>query len=190
MKDIHSENSMREAVSWLPEPIIFSNDEIDCMMLLKAYCHANETSPDPSTKNGAVLLNVHKHVLTFGVNRFPKGVAETEKRLLDKETKYRLVVHAESSAIFNAARHGKMTNGSTLYCPFYACSECAKAIIQSGVKRVVGHATIMALASEHTTWVQSIIDSWEVLHESGVECVLYDGIIGVTTRFNGKDILV
>lgn len=159
------------------------------LRLCEAYKYANECSPDPSTKNGAVLVSTDGK-FTYGVNKFPEGIAETESRLTDKPTKYRLVVHAENGAIFNAAKHGKQVNGATLYCPFYACSECAKAIIQSGIKRVVGHAQIMALAFEHTTWVQSIVHAWDMLHEAGVECVLYDGMLGITTRFNGKDISV
>lgn len=179
-----------EKVGWLPSPIVFTTERVSRLMLLDAYEYANDRSPDPSTKNGAVLVGADGKVLTYGVNKFPEGVAETQSRLTDKTTKYRLVVHAENGAIFNAAKHGRQVNGATLYCPFYACSECAKAIIQSGIKRVVGHAQLMELASEHTTWVQSIIYAWDILHEAGVECVLYDGTVGITTRFNGKDIPV
>ena len=179
-----------EIVKWLPLPITFTTERIARKKLLEAYTYANERSPDPSTKNGAVLICSDGTFIALGVNKFPEGVAETESRLTDKSTKYRLVVHAENSAIFNAAKHGKKVNGATLYCPFYACSECAKAIIQSGVKKVVGHAQLMALASDHTTWVQSIIDAWDMMHEAGVECVLYDGTVGITTRFNGQDIPV
>lgn len=183
-------SSIIEDVAWLPRPITLTTDERDRNILLRAYNHANELSPDPSTKNGAVLIGCQGDILTFGVNRFPTGVAETQSRLTDKEIKYRLVVHAENGAIFNAAKHGRIVAGATLYCPFYACSECAKAIIQSGVKRIVGHAQLMALASKHTTWVESIVDAWEMLHEAGVQCDLYDGVVGVTTRFNGQDIPV
>ena len=183
-------SSILEVVSWLPTPIIFTKNGEVKRLLKDAYTYAQEMSPDPSTKNGSILVGRDGRILTYGVNRFPRGVAETPSRLTDKATKYRLVVHAESSAVFNAANHGKMVSGSTLYCPFYACSECAKAIVQSGIIRVVGHAQLMALASEHTTWVQSIIDAWHVLHEAGVSCELYDGDIGVITRFNGKDIQV
>lgn len=184
-------SDIREELKWLSKTeLCLTTGEIAKKMLTAAYEYANETSPDPSTKNGAILVDKYHRILTYGVNRFPRGVAETESRLTDKETKYRLVVHAENGAIFNAARHGKAVHGSTLYCPFYACSECAKAIIQGGVIRVVGHAQLMALASEHTTWVKSIVDAWDMLHEAGVECDLYDGEIGLTTRFNGKDIRV
>lgn len=183
-------NNTMESVEWLPGPVILTTSNRDRDMLRLAYKHANEVSPDPSTKNGAVLVDTLSGSLIFGVNKFPPGIAETESRLINKSTKYRLIVHAENSAIFNAAKHGRIVYGATLYCPFYACSECAKAIIQSGIRRVVGHAQLMALASEHTTWVQSIIYAWDMLHEAEVRCDLYDGSIGLTTRFNGKDIPV
>ncbi len=124
------------------------------------------------------------------MNRFPNGIAETKSRLTDKNEKYKRIIHAETSAIFNAARNGCLTRETILYCPFYSCCECAKAIIQSGVTKVVGHAQLMALAGGHTTWVESIVDGWEMMSEAGVECCLYDGEVGLTTRFNGEDIAV
>jgi len=183
-------NKIAEQVKWLPSPIAFTTDTFSREKLFDSYEYANHRSPDPSTKNGAVIVGRYGEVISYGVNKFPKGIAETESRLADKKTKYRLVVHAENGAVFNAARHGKSTEGGILYCPFYACSECAKAIVQGGIVRVVGHAQLMAKAADHTTWVQSIVEAWEVLHEAGVECVLYDGEVGISTRFNGSDILV
>jgi dCMP deaminase len=179
-----------QKLDWLPRPITLTTRYGDSLLLKDAYLHAQKISPDPSTKNGAVLVGKHGQPIAYGVNRFPTGVAETESRLTDKDTKYRFVVHAENGAIFSAAKHGNKADGSTLYCPFYACSECAKAIINGGVKRVVGHVQLMALASGHRTWVESIVFGWDRLHEAGVQCDLYDGIIGVTTRFNGQDIAV
>lgn len=183
-------SDIKDGLKWLPEPFVLSTCELNRKMLRDAYQFANKYSPDPSTKNGAILVNIDGDSISYGVNKFPDGVIETEERLTNKEIKYRLVVHAENGAVFNAAKNGKSINGATLYCPFYACSECAKAIIQSGIEVVVGHAQLMALASEHTVWVKSIVDAWKMLHEAGVYCALYDGVIGVTTRFNGQDMRV
>ena len=182
--------SVREELAWLKHPFTVTSDHLHRQMLQKAYEHANAISPDPSTKNGSVLVSLHHGILSYGVNKFPNGVAETQSRLTDKTTKYRMVVHAENGAIFNAAKNGNATREATLYCPFYACSECAKAIIQAGVIKIVGHAQLMALAGSHTTWVDTIVNAWEMLEEAGVECCLYDGEIGVVTRFNGEDIAV
>lgn len=182
--------SIQNELKWLQHPFVITKDQLHLQMLRKVYEYANVTSPDPSTKNGSILVSFHHDILSYGVNRFPIGVAETKDRLMDRTKKYRMIVHAENSAIFNAARNGNSTRRTTLYCPFYACSECAKAIIQSGIIRVVGHAQLMALAGSHTTWVETIVNAWEMLSEAGVECCLYDGEIGVTTRFNSEDIVV
>ena len=182
--------SVRDELAWLNHPFTLTDDHLHRNMLQKAYEYANATSPDPSTKNGSILVSLHHGILSYGVNRFPTGVAETKSRLTDKTTKYRMVVHAENGAIFNAARNGNATRETTMFCPFYACSECAKAIIQAGVIKVVGHAQLMALAGNHHVWVVNIINAWEMLEEAGVECCLYDGEVGVTTRFNGQDIAV
>lgn len=110
-------------------------------------------SKDPSTKVGAVIVGEHHNILSTGFNGFPRGVRETVKHTdgevseytLDAErwerpAKYLRVEHAERNAIFNAARHGVRLEGASMYmnwepCP---CTDCARAIIQSGIVEVVG----------------------------------------------------
>lgn len=173
---------------WLPGPFTIVTNDGHRDMLKIAYDHGNNNSPDPSTKNGAILVRGHDNIVSFGVNRFPAGIAETKSRLEDRATKYRIVVHAEHSAILAAAKHGVGTKLLTMYCPFYACTECAKSIINAGIREVIGHAQLMAIAFEHTTWVESIRLAWQTLQEAGVKCTLYDGKVGVTTRFHEQDI--
>lgn len=182
-------SDMLNDLAWLPKPYSLVLDECSKRFLKRAYIYSRK-SPDPSTKNGALLVSKSNEILTCECNKFPIGVTTTAARLFDKQTKYRMIVHAENGAIFKSARQGKQTRGSTLYCPFCSCSECAKAIIQGGVERIVCHAQLMALASSHTTWVNTIVSAWEMLHEVGIICDLYDGKIGVTTRFNGENIEV
>jgi len=183
-------SDLRRQLDWLPTPFALTTSPDDGHFLKLAYAHGNATSPDPSTKNGAVLVDTRHKVMTYATNRFPRGIAETRSRLNDRPTKYRMVVHAENGAVLNAARHGKVTKDAVLYCPFYSCSECAKTIIQAGIRRVVGHAQIMVIASAHEAWVESIRYGWEMMHEAGVECVLFDGVLGTMARLNYKDIAV
>jgi dCMP deaminase len=183
-------NDLQEQLGWLPQPFAITRCTGDGRFLKLAYAHGNATSPDPSTKNGAVLVDRDGRIISYATNRFARGVEATKARLDDRPTKYRMVVHAENGAVFNAARCGKSTKDATLYCPFYSCSECAKAIIQSGIRRVVGHAQIMVVAAEHKAWTESICHGWEMMHEAGVECILFDGIVGVLARLNFKDIAV
>lgn len=177
-----------EQVDWLPKPITFTTNVMDKNHLYSAYRHAMLTSLDPKTKNGAILTDENRSVLIYASNRFAPGIAETSTRLNNRCLKYKFVVHAEQGVILNAARHGKSTKNTILYCPFYSCSECAKAIIQAGIKRVVGHAQLMAIARYHEQWVNDIIFGWEMFQEAGVECWLVDAKLKTKVRFNGNDI--
>ena len=94
-------------------------------------------SKDPSTQVGACIVNQNTRIMSMGYNGFPKGCSDDEFPW-DREgevTKYPFVVHAELNAILNAS--GKDLNGSRLYVALFPCNECAKAIIQSGIKEVI-----------------------------------------------------
>lgn len=90
-------------------------------------------SKDPSTKVGAIVVDDQRRVVGLGYNGFPRRVADTDARLDNRPVKYAYMVHAESNALMNAAR----TQGCTLYVTFPPCNECAKQIIQLGIRRVV-----------------------------------------------------
>ncbi len=100
---------------------------------------ASQRSKDPSTQVGACIIDGDKRILSTGYNGFPKGCSDDEfpwnRDESIGETKYQYVVHAELNAILNAS--GKKLAGSTLYVGLFPCNECAKAIIQSGIKEVV-----------------------------------------------------
>ena len=91
-------------------------------------------SKDPSTKVGAVLAD-GKHVVSVGYNGFPSTCEDKQEWNDDRETKYRLVIHAEANAIANA--RGPV-GGLTLYTyPLCPCRDCARLIAGHGIKRVV-----------------------------------------------------
>lgn len=95
-------------------------------------------SKDPSTQVGAVIINENRRILATGYNGFPRGIRDIEERLSNRDEKYKFVVHAEMNAIYNATFSGVSLDGATLYVwGLPACSECAKGIIQVGIKRVV-----------------------------------------------------
>jgi dCMP deaminase len=103
--------------------------------------HISNWSLDPSTKVGAVLVNDLKQVVGMGYNGFARGIADTNERLNDRETKYKLVVHAEINAIIQA---GHAARGSVLYVyPSFMippiCHDCCKAAIQAGIVGIVGY---------------------------------------------------
>lgn len=95
-------------------------------------------SKDPSRKIGAVAIGSEGQVLAQGYNGFPRGIRDLEDRYNDRQEKYKLVVHAEMNVIYNATFNGVSLKDSTLYVHgLPVCSDCAKGIIQVGVKRVV-----------------------------------------------------
>ena len=100
---------------------------------------ASQRSKDPSTQVGACLVDKDKRILSTGYNGFPQGCSDDEfpwnRDASQGETKYPFVVHAELNAILNAS--GKSLYGSKLYVALFPCNECAKAIIQAGIKEVV-----------------------------------------------------
>ncbi len=95
-------------------------------------------SKDPSTQVGAVIVDDNKHVIGIGYNGLPWGCSDDEfpweREGEFGDTKYPYVVHAEPNAILNAT--SDLTN-STLYVTLFPCNECAKLIIQSGIKEIV-----------------------------------------------------
>lgn len=99
---------------------------------------SGKRSKDPVTQVGACIVK-DKKIIGIGYNGFPKGSdddelswGKTSDNILD--TKYPYVVHAELNAILNSIMK---LNGSTIYVTHYPCNECAKAIVQSGISKVV-----------------------------------------------------
>ena len=94
-------------------------------------------SKDPSTKVGAVISKDNR-ILSTGYNGYPRGYDDNYD--VSRETKLKLTIHAELNAILNAAKYGISVDGCTLYVTSLPpCSECAKAIVQAGITRVVCH---------------------------------------------------
>jgi dCMP deaminase len=91
-------------------------------------------SKDPNTKVGAVIVDLDGKIVATGYNGFPRGVKDLPERYDIQAVKYAYVVHAELNAILNATQ---CLNDTILYVTLSPCRECAKAIIQSGIKMVI-----------------------------------------------------
>ena len=98
---------------------------------------AARRSKDPNTQVGACIVSQDNIIISTGYNGMPKGCSDDEFPWGREgaETKYPYVVHAELNAILNAS--GRDLRGSRLFVALFPCNECAKAIIQSGVKEVL-----------------------------------------------------
>ncbi|MBP1529506.1 MAG: dCMP deaminase family protein, partial [Erysipelotrichaceae bacterium] len=120
-------------------------------------------SKDPYTQVGAAIIDKDKKVVSMGYNGMPRGCNdedfpwEREGGFLD--TKYAYVVHAELNAILNSPRPVK---DCTLYVSLFPCNECAKAIIQSGIKKIV-------YESDKYDGTDGNVASKKMLREAGIE---------------------
>ena len=121
-------------------------------------------SKDPSTQVGACIVNDHNKIMSVGYNGFPIGCSDDQfpwEREGDAyDTKYPYVCHAELNAILNYRGTGSM-KGAKLYVTLFPCNECAKAIIQSGIKEVIYRSDKYADA-------ESTIASKKMFEQTGV----------------------
>ncbi len=96
-------------------------------------------SKDPGTQVGACIVSSDNKILSMGYNGFPMGCSDDEfswaREGEELETKYPFVTHGELNAILNY--RGGSLEGTKLYVSLFPCNECAKAIIQAGIKTVV-----------------------------------------------------
>ena len=101
---------------------------------------AARRSKDPNTQVGACIVSPENIIISTGYNGMPKGCSDDEfpwdrKAECENDTKYPFVVHAELNAILNAS--GRDLRGSRIFVALFPCNECAKAIIQSGIREVL-----------------------------------------------------
>ena len=120
-------------------------------------------SIDPSTKVGCVLVK-NKRVISTGYNGFPKNISDNFDRLLDREKKYEITVHAEVNAVTTAALHGVSTEGSIAYVSFSPCSRCAAVLINAGISEV--YVTGGSIIPDR--WLSNFITASTLLAEAGV----------------------
>ena len=114
---------------------------------LSLALHCAAMSKDPSTVVGAVIVGPDREIRATGFNGFPRGIVDQTDRLIDRELKLQLVVHAEQNAICNAARVGVPVKGCTLYIAASdasgavwggpPCVRCAMHVIQAGITQII-----------------------------------------------------
>lgn len=149
-------------------------DDNSRYFLNEAYKEATK-SVDPSTQNGAVLVSLGGNIIGRAHNRFARGVVTTPERLADRNEKYPRTFHAEEGAIWDAVNngHADALPLATLFVAWYACDKCACTILESGVKKVVGHREHPGVINLHSKWAQVVKIGLNMLEEGGVSCKYY-----------------
>ncbi|MDD6229943.1 MAG: dCMP deaminase family protein [Lactimicrobium massiliense] len=128
-------------------------------------------SKDPNTQVGAAIVDENHRVVSVGYNGMPKGCSDDvfpwsrEGAIL--QTKYAFVVHAELNAILNSKYP---VSGCTLYVSLFPCNECAKAIIQAGIRRIV-------YESDKYQNTDTTIASRRMLKAAGIELVQLENTV-------------
>lgn len=136
---------------------------------LKIAHTLSEKSKDRSTKVGCVVTAPDRAILTSGWNGFPRGVNDDIEERYERPDKYLWTEHAERNALYNAARHGIPLLGSTMYVTMMPCYNCARGIIQSGIKQVVTYEPDWE--DEHRKETSKHDISKKMFEEAGVEIV-------------------
>lgn len=127
-------------------------------------------SEDRSRKVGAVIVGGGGEFIVSGHNRFPKGVRTDIESRHARPDKYLWTEHAERNAVYEAARLGLALNGSTMYLPWFPCVDCARAIVQAGIVRLVAYRP----DGTDPTWGSQFPVALELLEESGVSVDFVD----------------
>lgn len=128
-----------------------------------AQHHAELFSKDPDTKVAAIVVDANNNILSVGYNGLPREFKETCDRW-KKPNKYTYVVHAEANAISTAARNGVKLEGGIMISTLFPCNECAKLLIQAGIKQIVTKKP----DATNDRWLESFDFSTEMLEECGV----------------------
>ena len=125
-------------------------------------------SKDPNTQVGACIVSNNNKIMSVGYNGFPLGCSDDEfpwDRTGDElDTKYPYVCHAELNAILNNA--GGDLNGCKIYVALFPCNECAKAIIQAGIKTLI-------YDSDKYDGTPGNVASKKMLAAAGIEVIKY-----------------
>lgn len=153
----------------------------DAIFLREACRIAAAESTDPRTQNGAIIRARNGAVIS-AANQLPPIVATPER--LAHPAKYAYIEHAERHAIYRAARVGVATHDAVLYCPWFACADCARAIILAGITKVVGHVKPRQLTPER--WAETVAIADTMFREADVELVLLDDVLDARFLFNGE----
>ena len=130
-------------------------------------------SKDQRTQIGAVIVGQDKEIVSTGFNSFPRGIDDNVQERQERPEKYFWMEHAERNALYNAARIGVSTKGTTMYLTCgIPCTDCAKGIISLGVKSIYCKREDTTKNREY--WDEHAKRSLVMFQEAGVEIFYYE----------------
>ncbi|QQO33191.1 dCMP deaminase family protein [Bradyrhizobium diazoefficiens] len=132
--------------------------------------HVGGWSKDSSRKVGCVIVGPHNEIRATGYNGFPRGADDDKIERHARPQKYLWTEHAERNAIYNAARSGTPLEGCRIYVPWFPCMDCARAIVQVGIK----HLIAVRPDEGDPQWGEAFTAALELLNEANVEIRWFD----------------
>lgn len=152
---------------------------------------ARRESHDPNTQTGAILLVGGSRY--EAANRIPDSLLreEFDSSLVQPPRKCAYIEHAERAVIYEAAKgvHGEEDfRDGVLYAPWFACPDCARAIVSVGIREVVGLASLQALTPRR--WIDAVETGQRILSRGGVSQRWICGEVGAKIRFDGREVLL
>jgi dCMP deaminase len=115
------------------------------------------------------VLVKDRRIISTGYNGLPASLSDSLDRYHDRDFKLATIIHAEKNAIFNAAKNGSSSEGATAYVTWPPCSQCASALIQAGIEKVICPDP----KNGPERWVTNFLLANELLYEAGVKVLYY-----------------
>lgn len=152
----------------------------DDVFMSMAYLIAS-LSKDKSTHIGAVIVGPKNEIRSVGYNGFVRGINDDVSERQERPEKYYWMEHGERNAIYNANLVGISLEGCRMYTNGVPCMDCARAIIQSGIKEVI---VDKSWDSENKdVWLENAKRSLEMFEEAGVKISYWDGDLVEIKKF-------
>ena len=136
---------------------------------IKLSSHVSTWSKDKNKKVGAVIVDNDNIVLSMGYNGIPRGCDDTDESRYERPIKYLFTEHAERNAIYHAARHGVSLKDCKLYVTLFPCADCARAMIQSGITKLIAPEPNL----NHEVWGDHFKAAIQMMEEAKIEIVLF-----------------
>ena len=126
-------------------------------------------SKDKYTQIGAVIVGEGGEIVSTGYNSFPRGLDDGIHLRQERPEKYYWFEHAERNAIYHAARHGVSLKDCKLYVTLFPCADCARAMIQSGITKLIAPEPNL----DHEVWGEHFKAAIQMMEEANIKITLF-----------------
>lgn len=128
-----------------------------------------------TTKTSAIIVGPNNEIRSTGYNGFPRGMNDNDKSKQIKPEKYYWFEHAERNAVYNAARIGTSIDNCTMYVSHFPCVDCARGIVNSGIKRViVSNKHLDAFAHKDNMYYEHKQKTIEMFRQCKISLIIHE----------------